>query len=77
MNTLTKDEFNALSIHEQADYINYFAKKYAGREFLYLTGLGNYNDVDDPESGHIDNLFDYALELHYEATDLQGKLFLD
>ena len=75
MKTLTKDEFLKLDTIEQMDYINEHAQKYNGREWLYI---GDNNDIYDVDNNQeVNNLFDYALDMYYEATDLQGKLFLD
>ena len=75
MKTLTKDEFLRLDTIEQMDYINEHALKYNGREWLYLDD--NHNIIDVDSELPVDNLFDYALDVHYEGTDLQGKLFLN
>lgn len=75
MKTITTDDFLKLSTIEQMDYINEHALKYNGREWLYIDDNNNIIDID-PEQP-VDNLFDYALDMHYEATDLQGKLFVD
>ena len=75
MKTITKDEFLKLGTIEQMDYINEHALKYNGREWLYIDDNNNIIDIDSDDP--VDNLFDYALNMHYEATDLQGKLFLD
>ena len=75
MKTLTKDEFLRLDTIEQIDYINERALKYNGREWLYLDD--NHNIIDVDSELPVDNLFDYALDMHYECTDLQGKLYLD
>ena len=75
MKTITKDEFLKLSTYKQMDYINEHALKYNGREWLYIDDYNNIIDVDSNDP--VDDLFDYALELHHEATDVQGILFLD
>lgn len=75
MKTITKDDFLKLNTYEQMDYINEHAFEYNGREWLYMDDYNNIIDVDSNDP--VDNLFDYALELHYETTDVQGKLFLD
>ena len=75
MKTITKDDFLKLGTIEQMDYINKHALKYNGREWLDIDDNNNIIDIDSDDP--VDNLFDYALELHYEATDVQGKLFLD
>ena len=77
MKTLSKDEFLKLDTDEQIDYINEHAKKHSHKEWLYYRD-GEIYDIDDAENPINENdLFDYALNVHYEATDLQGKLFLD
>ena len=75
MKTITTDDFWKLSTYEQMDYINEHALKYNCREWLDIDDNNNIIDIDSNDP--VDNLFDYALELHYEATDVQGKLFLD
>lgn len=75
MKTITKNDFLKLGTIEQMDYINEHALKYSGREWLYIDDNNNIIDVDSEQP--VDNLFDYALNMHYEGTDLQGKLFLD
>ena len=77
MKTLTKDDFLKLSTYEQMSYINEHTLKYNGREWLNIDNNNNIIDVDAGSDYPVDNLFDYALDMHCEATDVQGKLFLD
>lgn len=74
MKTLTKDEFLTLSEKKQALYINALC---AANHIdpPYLTIGDEIVDNDDGEV--VKDLFDYALEIHIEATDLRGKVFAD
>ncbi|HAR80447.1 MAG TPA: hypothetical protein DCR21_06400 [Succinivibrionaceae bacterium] len=74
MKTLTKDEFTALTETEQARYINALcAANHIDPPYLTIA-----DEIVDKDSGEVvEDLFDYALDLNIEATDLRGKVFAD
>lgn len=74
MQTLTRDEFNLLLDFEQVNYINNLCQSRGCRKFLQYR-RGKIIDLDSGEQVH--DIYDYALDLHYEATDLQGLVFSD
>lgn len=73
MKTLSKDEFKDLTEREQAEYINDLCR--ANGIDPYLT-IGD-EIVDNDSNEVVEDLFDYALDLNIEATDLRGKVFAD
>lgn len=74
MQALTRDEFNQLVDFEQVNYINNLCQSQGCRKFLRYQ-RGQIIDADSGES--VNNIYDYALDLHYEATDLHGLVFSD
>ena len=76
MKILTKDEFNGLKVIEQVEYINELCKDRGIDPYLRIEN-GNVIDIDSGETIEERDLFDYALDLNIEATDLQGKVFAD
>ena len=73
MKTLSKDDFLALTEREQAEYINDLCKANKLDPFLTID-----DEIIDNDSGEIvTDLFDYALDINIEATDLKGKVFTD
>ncbi len=74
MKLLTRNDFLGLTDKDQAKYLNDLA------DFLGIDKTTYEKDdlIFDRDSGTvIDNLFDYALDLNYNPTDFEGKVFAD
>ena len=74
MKLLTKDEFLSLTDREQANYLNDLAVFLGTDKPTYEKDDQIY---DRDSYTVIEDLFDYALDLNYNATDFENKVFAD
>ena len=73
---ITKETFKTMAQTEQAEYINAECVKAGVVPYLRIEN-GNVIDRDSEDVIEEREMFDYALDLHNEATAVQGKLFYD
>ena len=74
MKLLTRDEFLSLTDREQANYLNDLAVFLGTDKLTYEKDDQIYDRDSDTV---IEDLFDYALDLNYDATDFENKVFAD
>ena len=74
MKLLTRDEFLGLTDREQANYLNDLAVSLGTDKLTYEKDDQIYDRDSDTV---IKDLFDYALDLNYDATDFENKVFAD
>ena len=74
MKLLTRDEFLELTDREQANYLNDLAVSLGTDKPTYEKDDQIYDRDSDTV---IKDLFDYALDLNYDATDFENKVFAD
>ena len=74
MKLLTRDEFLSLTDREQANYLNDLAVFLGTDKPTYEKDDQIYDRDSDTV---IEDLFDYALDLNYDATDFENKVFAD
>lgn len=74
MKLLTRDEFLGLTDRDQAKYLNNLAIFLGTDKPTYEKDDQIYDCDSDTV---IKDLFDYALDLNYNATDFENKVFAD